>query len=334
LHGHANEVWCAAFSADGQMLVTGGKDQNVLLWQPELNLQRTTIPFESQCQPIFSPTDSKLLCLQHDSNYTAVLWNPQTLTSVATFFAVGPRVVGYSPDGREVAFINENQDALDFWPPAAKAPSHRVQLSNLPAGIGEFLKWGMSPAMDYFFALDKTGIVRIWKTDTGILVRAIQVPKPPIRNLALSAQAAWLAVSVENDNEVHLFDCATGRETHLTGHKDFVSGLNFSSDGTALATGSVDGTIRLWQVATGTQTALLPGHMQETTDVAFSPDGNTLASLSQGESLKLWHIPTLREVYSEDLPQAGTWLRFSPDGLRLAVGTRENQIRFLQAPKE
>jgi WD40 repeat protein len=223
---------------------------------------------------------------------------------------------------------------LDFWRPGEIAPRRTVALGNLPAHGGRFTSWGMSPEMDSFFTVNRAGVIWIWNVDTGALVRSIQGPRPPIRNAVLSRHGRLLAVSVEGENEAHLFDCATGRESHLVGHKDFVSGLAFSPDGLILATGSVDGTIRLWDAANGAVRATLPGHMQETTDVAFSPDGHTLASLSQGESLKLWHIPTLRAVYSQDMPEAGMWLRFSPDGQRLAVGTRQNKVLLLEAPKE
>jgi WD40 repeat protein len=192
----------------------------------------------------------------------------------------------------------------------------------------------MSPELDYFFNVDPEGLVRIWKSATGTFVRSLQGPAPPIRNMVLGGKGRWLAVSVERENGVHLYDCTTGEERQLLGHKDFVSGLAFAPDGIMLATGSIDGTIRLWDTASGTLRATLPGHMQETTDVAFSPDGRTLASIGKGESLKLWHVPTLREVYSEQMPQAGTWLRFSPDGRRLAVGTLANQVRWLEAPVE
>jgi WD40 repeat protein len=140
-------------------------------------------------------------------------------------------------------------------------------------------------------------------------------------------------VSVERENFVRLFDCASLRELRLAGHRDFVSGLAFSPDGATLATGSMDGTIGLWETITGHQTASLPGHMQETTDVAFSPDGRTLASLSENESLKLWHLSTLREVFTEEFPHAGMCLQFSSDGRRLAVGTDEHKLRLLEAPK-
>jgi len=139
-------------------------------------------------------------------------------------------------------------------------------------------------------------------------------------------------LSVERENLARLYDCATGQERVLSGHRDFVSGLAFSPDGQLLATGSMDGTIRLWGTATGSELAMLPGHMQETTDVAFAPDGQTLASLSRGESLKLWHLPTRREVFSEDLPHAGMYLSFAPNGRLLAIGTDEHRLRLMFAP--
>ena len=103
---------------------------------------------------------------------------------------------------------------------------------------------------------------------------------------------------------------------------------------TTLATGSMDGTIRLWDTTHGNTRGSLPGHMQETTDVAFSPDGRTLGSLGQGESLKLWHLPTLREVLSESEPAAGVHLQFSPDGRTLAVESGVGKLRLLAAPME
>jgi WD40 repeat protein len=192
----------------------------------------------------------------------------------------------------------------------------------------------MSPEQGSFFAIDATGLIHVWDTETGRLSCAVQGPAPPIRNAALSPHGRQIAVCVERESIARLYDCATGAQRSLAGHGDFVSGLAFSPDGSTLATGSMDATIRLWNTVTGRTIASLPGHMQETTDVAFSPDGRTLASLGRNESLKLWHLPTLREVVSEDEPQAGRWLRFSPDGRVLAVQTGPATLRLLAAAKE
>lgn len=59
----------------------------------------------------------------------------------------------------------------------------------------------------------------------------------------------------------------------LRGHTDSVNDVAFSSDGTLIATGSSDGTARLWDSATGKEVRQLLGHTGAVYAVAFSPDG-------------------------------------------------------------
>ena len=118
----------------------------------------------------------------------------------------------------------------------------------------------------------------------------------------------------------------------LRGHRDTIRGLAFSADDATLASGSLDGTIRLWKTRPGTFVAELPGHMEETSDVAFSPDGRTLASVNVKHSIKLWHIATRRELVSWDFRSAGDFIQFSPDGRFLCVTTRTNSVQLFEAP--
>src|SRR5262245_347112 len=73
----------------------------------------------------------------------------------------------------------------------------------------------------------------------------------------------------------------------LKGHTGFVTAVAFSPGGKTLASGSLDKTIKLWDVATGREKAVLKGHISEVMSVAFSPDGKLLASGSDDKTIKL-----------------------------------------------
>ena len=70
----------------------------------------------------------------------------------------------------------------------------------------------------------------------------------------------------------------------------------FSPDGHTLASGNLDGTIQLWDVADPARPSALGqpltgGGTAAVDSVAFSPDGHTLASGSFDGTIRLWSLP-------------------------------------------
>ncbi len=115
----------------------------------------------------------------------------------------------------------------------------------------------------------------------------------------------------------------------LSGHQADIRTAIFSPDGDMIATASVDGTARLWQLD-GTLITILSDHTAAVSVIAFSPDGQTLATASEDGTAKLWRrdgtLITTLEGHSSSV-----WgVNFSPDGKTLATVSGDNTIKLWQ----
>ena len=80
----------------------------------------------------------------------------------------------------------------------------------------------------------------------------------------------------------------------LTNRVGYDGGAWFSPDGTRVATGGDDGTIRVHDAATGDELLVLRGHRAYVFSLRFSPDGATIASASGDNTARLWSTVPLR----------------------------------------
>jgi WD40 repeat protein len=76
----------------------------------------------------------------------------------------------------------------------------------------------------------------------------------------------------------------------LKGHRGGVQCLAFSSDGVTLASGSLDETVKLWNVASAKLSTTLRGHRSGISAVSLSPDNRTLASAGIDDAVRLWDL--------------------------------------------
>lgn len=129
-------------------------------------------------------------------------------------------------------------------------------------------------------------------------------------------------------------------------HAARVNALAYSADGQLLASASVDGTVRVWDLGNGRERATYRGHLDQpddptrgatnvlsVADVAFHPKENLVASAS-GNQVHLWNpdtgagAKTVLNLGKTDKPVKA--LAFSPDGKQLAVGADDGVLRVIE----
>lgn len=111
-------------------------------------------------------------------------------------------------------------------------------------------------------------------------------------------------------------------------HAEAGRGLAFSPDGMFLVTSGADGTVKLWQTATGRLTRTLQ-HPVGATAVAFSPNSETLATAGYDGEIHLWRRSDGIKLRTLSGHRGTVWsVSVSPDGRTVASGGEDRTVRL------
>lgn len=131
---------------------------------------------------------------------------------------------------------------------------------------------------------------------------------------------------------LRLWNAKTGKRRHvLKGHTDPVRFCCFSPNGKILVSASFDKTMRMWDVKSGKEKALLrnPGVIES---CSFSPNGKKLAFASTDHTVRLWDIQT-GNVWPTLIGHTDSVssCAFSPDGEKIASASFDKTMRLWNA---
>jgi WD40 repeat protein/serine/threonine protein kinase len=149
--------------------------------------------------------------------------------------------------------------------------------------------------------------------------------------VCLSADGKTLAVVDQRgrtDEGITVWDVSAGRVARQLDDPRYINCLLWSADGRLLVAGANNGSVKFWDVSTGSATMTIEAHSAAVNEVAFSADSQTLATASADQTIKLWDTTTgaMRGEFRGHGRPVSTVV-FSSDGRRLASGSFDETVR-------
>ena len=211
----------------------------------------------------------------------------------------------------------------------------KVQVQGAPLEIVQVLSWrastfnGVSFSPDGLFvaAAGSDGLIWIWDTSTGLLVRTLEGHDAGVTTVAWAPRGVQLASGYGN-GIVRLWDASSGKLLRAWRGDTFgVNCVAWDAGGERLASASFDKKVCVWDASSGKLLSYLEGHKDWVSCVAWDPGGTRLASGSHDGSLHVWEVASAQILHKvEGHKDWVTSVAWDSDGNRLATGSTDNTL--------
>lgn len=372
--GHTTEVKAVAFSPDGHELVSASKDTTTCTWDPSSGapVRQTSIGTGAGFDLRLSGDGRRLIWRAHDGMLH--LWEIPHAREEEGFPARFPKTAEFAiaPDGRWLATWGGQQplrvheldtgrvarqfDTSEAWVSAVAFSA--TGASVLVSTPGRTTLWDLMTgrvirtypwtATCLAFSHDdrtiaaggRSGVIRLWRADSGEEIGALDAPANPIVEVSVRPDGKELSTT-EEDGSIGRWDLSTGRRT---GRQDaprsaFREAHAFTPDGEAVAYVEKDNLVHFFDLTAAADTARLESQDGAVCSLSASPDGKTLALGTDEGVLLLWEPASGRtrvgcgehSVSSEGSRGIRT-IAFSPQGQTVATGGQDGTICLWDVP--
>lgn len=334
LIGHKAKVYSLSFCPDGKILASSSKDKTIKLWNLETGKEILSLTgHKGKVYSVsFNPHDSKQLA-SASADGTVRLWNIQTgQNEIISERDYNVYNVGFSPDGKKLA-SGSNDGTIHIWNFGTGKDFNTLNKHQFSVNSISFNNDSTTLASGSY---DNT--IKLWDVATGKEITTITGHKDWVYNVSFYAKdGKEFLASGSADKTIRLWDIDKIQSiTTLSGHDNWVNSVVFNpQNNNQLASASVDGTIKFWNVKTGDKQSIVTKH-KRINSVSFSHDGKILASSSADGSIKLWNTDTLEEI-KPALAGHNNWvnsLSFNPkDSTKLASASNDETVKVWDIKK-
>jgi WD40 repeat protein len=287
--GHAGGVRALCATRDGKLVISGGLDETLRLWDADrLHEVRSIAGDVGPVEDVAVAPDGTwaascaLRLMRQDM--VVQLWDLATLTERCRLRGPANTVhcVAIAPQGHRVA-AGCADGRVHLWDPEVPGkPALSIRAHAGPVSGVAFLPGGGA-----LLSGGHDGVVRLWDATTGAARGVVKAHIGKVKAVAYGRYGKQIAIAGDG---LRLRQ-PSGALSVLAGHRGAVLCLAFSPYGRRLLSGGSDGTVRLWRSADGVELACLQGHVGGVRSVSFSADGRVALSGGTDGTLRRRPLP-------------------------------------------
>jgi len=314
----------AAWSPDGERVVTSSTDRTASVWDAESGAELHVLRGHGATvnSTGFSPDGRLILTSSHDG--IARIWDANTGRMIRSLRCDRAALVGASfvPDGERI--VTTGCGGLRVW-------ETRTGRGSVPRNLDGIRYSAISSdGQRLLLTGPGTAYAQIDELETAELRARLPGHEGGVLGGAFSADGRRV-VTASRDGTARIWDAASGDKHpwRLEGHEGIVISAVFSPDGHSIVTASLDGTARIWEAATGKPVMTLESPEGKFWFAAYSPDGRRL--VTTGRDTLIWDAESGRELLRMEQPSVARRAAFSPDGKKLATAGWDNIARVWDA---